>query len=48
MNCEEQWKDNNDLHIDTLDVYLLEVRETFMERKTKASLTCLLDAVYRG
>jgi len=26
MNCEEQWRDGHDLHIDTLDVYLLEVR----------------------
>ena len=27
MNCEEQWRDGNDLHVDTLDVYLLECLE---------------------
>ena len=26
LNCEEQWREGNDLHLDTLDVYLLEVR----------------------
>ncbi len=25
MNVEEQWKAGHDLHLDTLDVYLLEV-----------------------
>ena len=24
-NCHEQWKEAHDLHIDTLDVYLIEV-----------------------
>lgn len=27
MNCEEQWRDGHDLHVDTLDVYLLECLE---------------------
>lgn len=25
-NCEDQWREGNDLHLDTLDVYLIEVR----------------------
>lgn len=29
MNVEEQWKAGHDLHVDTLDVYLLEVSSTF-------------------
>ena len=26
LNCEDQWREGNDLHLDTLDVYLIEVR----------------------
>ena len=25
MNAQEQWREGNDLHVDTLDVYLIEV-----------------------
>ena len=33
-NCEEQWRDGNDLHIDTLDVYLIEVGSPLLSSYT--------------
>jgi hypothetical protein len=27
LNCEDQWREGHDLHLDTLDEYLVEVRE---------------------
>jgi ribosomal protein L16 Arg81 hydroxylase len=36
-NCQEQWREGHDLHLDTLDVYLIEVRGRRRRRRGAAA-----------
>jgi pre-rRNA-processing protein TSR2 len=52
LNCEEQWRARHDLHIDTLDVYLLECLEKdfgieFEDDNEVTAVSLLLQQLYR-
>ena len=51
-NCHEQWREGNDVHLDTLDVYLLECLEAdynidFEDDSEVTAVSTLLQDVYR-
>lgn len=50
-NCEEQWRARHDLHVDTLDVYLLECLGDFnieFEDDTGVTVVSTMSACRRG
>lgn len=52
LNCNEQWSEGNDLHIDTLDVYLLECLEAdfnveFEDDAVVTEVSAVIQELYR-